>query len=75
MQDRFLGPRITVGDMEKLRTLRHIRMVLQKELTQKRNEQGAAPVEILIIEQREKEVQRALEKLENYLFSIELCNQ
>jgi hypothetical protein len=75
MQDRFLGPRITVGDIEKLRTLRHLKTLLQKELNKKRNEQGVAPFEILIVEQREKEVQKALGRLENHLFFIELCNQ
>jgi hypothetical protein len=61
--------------MEKLRTLRHLKTLLQKELTKKRNEKGAASLDILILEQRETEVQKALGRLENHLFSIELCNQ
>jgi hypothetical protein len=75
MQDRFLGQRVTVGDMEKLRTLRHLKMAIQKELKQMEKKQCAAPLDILFIMQRQKEVQKALDKLENYLFSIELYDQ
>jgi hypothetical protein len=75
MQDRFLGSSITVGDMEKLRALRHLNMVLQNELAQTEKRQCAAPLDILFMRQRQKEVQKALDRLKNYIFSIELYNQ
>ena len=75
MQDRFLGQRVTVGDMERLRTLRHLKMALQNELTETKNKKGADPLNMLLIEQRQKEVQKALDKLEDHLFSIELYDQ
>ena len=75
MQDRFLDRNITVGDMERLRTLRRLKMALQNELTKTESKRGACPQDILHIKQRQKEVQKALEWLENYLFTIELCNQ
>ena len=75
MQDRFLGHRVTVGDMERLRTLRHLKSVLQNELTETKNKKGADPLDILFRMQRQKEVQKALDKLEDHLFSIELYDQ
>jgi hypothetical protein len=75
MQDRFLGPRITLSDMERLRTLRHIKTLLQKELTKIKGKQGADPQDILYIRHRQKEVQKALDKLENHLYFIELNDQ
>ena len=50
-------------------------MVLQNELTETKNKQGADPLDILFMRQRQKEVQKALDKLEDHLFSIELYDQ
>ena len=75
MQDRFLGRKIAVSDIEKLRTLRHLKMAIQNELAETAIKQDTDPIDILFIKQRLKAVQKTLDKLENYLISMELDNQ
>lgn len=75
MQDRFWGRKITVSDIEKLRTLRHLKMAIQNELAETAIKQDTDAMNILFIRQRLKTVQKSLVKLENYLISVELDNQ
>jgi hypothetical protein len=75
MQNSFWGRKITIGDIEKLRTLRHLKMTLQKALTETENIKDADLQDIIFNRQRLKEVQKTLVKLEEYLISIELGGQ
>ena len=74
MQDVFLGRKITVSDMEKLRTLRQLKTRIQKMLAETENKQGTDPLDILFNRERLKQVQKTLVELEDYLLSIELDN-
>jgi hypothetical protein len=75
MQSRFWGRKITIGDIEKLRTLRHLKMTIQKALTETENKKDAGLQDIILNRQRLKEVQKTLVKHEDYLISIELGGQ
>ena len=75
MQNGFWGRKITIGDIEKLRTLRHLKMTIQKALAETENKKDSDLQDIIFNRQRLKEVQKTLVKLEDYLISIELGGQ
>ena len=75
MQNRFWGRKITIGDIEKLRTLRHLKMTIQKALAETENKKDSDLQDIISNRQRLKEVHETLVKLEDYLISIELGGQ
>ena len=75
MKNGFWGRKITIGDIEKLRTLRHLKMTIQKALAETENKKDSDLQDIIFNRQRLKEVQKTLVKLEDYLISIELGGQ
>lgn len=75
MQNRFLGQKITMTDIEKLRSARELRSAIQNEMSLIEKGFLSDPQEIILQEERLKAVQKSLVRLEDYLFSIELGNR